>query len=109
VDDVQILKLASGLSVQQVDKAAHALGWPSLRTIALGGPGRVKWRNPWRNYYAAGGHDPDWEGLAALGLAETFPPPFGAEYTYWRVSKLGRLVLRVRLQAAILAREVANG
>lgn len=83
---------------------AHALGWPRYATTKWH---RVAWVNPHRNYYCGSAHDPDWLAAEMAGLADREPSEVSGQttQTYWRVTPLGRQVLRVWL----LARKVSGG
>lgn len=85
-----LLRLALETDAAGIDVMAHALGWPGLRAFRWR---RVKWANPYRNYYAANGPTPVLTALVASGL--------------YHVTDLGRAVVRLRLLAARLAREGA--
>lgn len=119
-----LLGMAAALTVAQLDRAAHALGWPGAYAITnRGGKLRkhVKWRHPFRNYYFCSATDDAWLLLQKHGLAEVEPSrialagdPTPPTNVYWRLTPLGIAVVRARLQAEIdaarlLAREVAGG
>jgi ligand-binding sensor domain-containing protein len=94
-DSAGILRLAADLSDEQADKMAHALGWPD--TLNVHRPrGRVKWANPYRNYYCGQPDDAAWMAAQALGLADVAPD---GRWAVWRVTPLGRRVVRLRLLA----------
>lgn len=98
VQSVDLLRLAADLPTATLDKLAHALGWPDSRNIHRP-RGRVKWRNPYRNYWSGTDLDPEWSGAMLLGLATKAAPTGDHPYTTWRVTDLGKAVVRLRLQA----------
>lgn len=103
----RLIKLASYLRRSDMEKMCHALGWPHPDRYGTPGHRRVRWLNPWRNYYGAP-EDPEWGALVALGLAKVIPnPPCTEGYAYWAVTDLGRTVLRLRLTAERWAREAS--
>jgi hypothetical protein len=104
--DLKALKLAAQLDEATINKMAHALGWPDLLTIAAqrGALHRVKWRNPFRNHYAGYKTDREWDLACQLGVAEVYRESDETfKYTGYRVTDLGRAVVRLRLQAAFEA------
>lgn len=106
VNSTDLLELALSAPKAQIDKMAHALGWPSVATMRGHGGriGRVKWGNPYRNAFCGDRTDADWTAAEAAGLAENSTPRFETVCdTYWRVTRLGQLVVRLRLQAAKFA------
>lgn len=92
------------LTPEQVDKAAHALGWPKPTDHTWG---RVKWKEPWRNYYCGSPEDADWLAMAALGVAIRGKGP-NEDDAYWFVTPLGRVVVRLWLTVDRWARETAS-
>ncbi len=103
-----LLAQGASLEIKLVDKLAHALGWPSVAAMRRGRPGRVKWANPYRNYYASGeDEDPAWAFAAKLGLARRAGEPSECfPYVRWTVTRRGRQVTRLRLQATRWAAEL---
>jgi len=93
-----LLVLAAGLSRAQIDKMAHARGWPDTRSVVRR-PGRVKWRNPYRNHWMGSAADPDWLQAESKGLAGSYPPTDMIPYTHWYVTDIGTKVVRLRLAA----------
>ena len=105
-----LLRLAEALSEEEVDKMAHALGWPDLPTVARDRVGKVCWANPRRNHFAADWSDGVWSDVLARGLAKRIRAPEPFEQDAWyKVTPLGQVVLRMRLRAAIDARRVCDG
>lgn len=102
-----LLNLAATLPRDAADRLAHALGWPDTYQIrGKGHLGRIKWANPYRRHYVANGgpDDPEWRDVRAAGLAS--PQDGGRmrpDMTIWTVTARGQAVIRVRLQAEILA------
>ena len=103
-----LLALGASLEITVIDQMAHALGWPSVAAMRRGRPGRVKWANPYRNYYASGeDDDPAWAFAAELGLARrSGEPREGFPCVRWTVTRRGRQVTRLRLQATRWAAEL---
>ena len=96
-----IMRLASALTEPELDRLAHALGWPKLFAIRCRRFGNPKWKYPSRRYYCEwhrGADDPDWAAVRAAGLAT---PRQAGGGTTWTVTPLGQAVVRVRLQAEI--------
>lgn len=103
----ELLELTTKITAPMARKLAHTLGWPPPKAFHHQRPGRVKWANPYRNYYAGSAEDPDWKAAAALGLAEIRGGPReGYPYTTWTVTELGKRAIRLRLQAARWAAQV---
>ena len=104
----ELLQLVAQLDSATVDKMAHALGWPTGFALTHGGSAhRAKWANPFRNYYCGTADDPYWLAAQALGLAKIGSKPRSdLPYTTWTVTELGQAVVRLRLQAIVLARKV---
>lgn len=99
-ESVDLLHIAASLTAAQLDKMAHALGWPDSHNIRR--PGRIRWRNPYRNGWAGHAGDPEWTQAEADGLAVSRPPVPGVmPYTTWSVTALGMAVVRLRLRALI--------
>lgn len=98
-----LLRLALETDAAGIDVMAHALGWPGLRALRWR---RVKWANPYRNYYAANGPTPVLSALVASGLMIE-RKPLDQPYIYYHVTEVGIAVVRLRLMAARLAREGA--
>lgn len=99
----ELLQLAETLTDEQAGKMAHALGWPHHPSDKWK---RVRWANPYRNYYCAGEDpDPEWEAAHAAGLAGREPVSVSGQdrYVYWRVTPKGQAVLRVWLLARRMA------
>lgn len=87
-----------------VDKLAHALGWPDL--LNVGRPGRQpRWANPYRNHWSGSAEDPQWQWAQQRGLAELVT---SGEWSEWKVTRRGRAVVRLRLLAVRLAKEVSG-
>ncbi len=84
-----LLRLASTLSPQAVGKLAHALGWPATS--------QRYWSEPYRNYYVGDSADLDWRDALAVGLAGHGGKSDSG--TVWRVTELGKLVVRLVLDA----------
>jgi len=94
-----LLRLAMELPTAALDKMAHALGWPDSRNYKAT-RGRVRWRNPYRNHYCGSQLDPEWRGVLTLGLAEMNESSIlQSSECYWRVTDLGKKVVRLRLSA----------
>lgn len=98
---LEILRHAAELTDAQVQKMAHALGWP--RTVRESH--RVRWvGRPSRNWYCGAADDPDWTAALSLGFAIQQRSGILADgEIYWLVTPHGRAVLRVRLQARLAA------
>lgn len=99
-----LLQLAGAVSTKQVDLMAHALGWPDTKNLRR--PGRVKWRNPYRNYFVSAIEDPNWERLIAVDLAvrdRSRDGLFGEGFTCYQVTALGRAVTTLHLRAHLEA------
>lgn len=102
-----LLERAAQLPREVLCKLAHALGWPHPQAFHHQRPGRVKWANPYRNYYAGNADDPDWRWAESEGLArKAGDPQPGYPYTTWTVTELGRRVVRLRLEATRYAPQV---
>lgn len=102
-----LLALGASLEITLVDKLAHALGWPSVAAMRRGQAGRVKWANPYRDYASGEDNDPAWAFAAELGLARRAGEPReGFPYVRWTVTRRGRQVIRLRLQATRWAAEL---
>lgn len=94
-----ILRQAACLRRSQVDKMAHTVGWPDTGVMRLKRGRKTMKRNPYRNYYNGGAEDPDWLDLQTQGLATVKPAPSTVGECYWRLTDLGKRVVRVRLLA----------
>ena len=85
-----LLRLAGALTDTEVNRLAHALGWPDLHQLR--GPhspallAGIRWGNPYRNHYSCGRASPwrsgrrplrlDWSrGRSRLGPASRSPSP----------------------------------
>lgn len=99
-EPVDLLTLAASLTTAQVDKMAHALGWPDTLNIRHR-RGRIKWRNPYRNGWMGSLVDPDWTAAEAAGLATKHPPVEWAPFTPWSVTPLGKAAVMLRLRAVL--------
>lgn len=96
---------AANLSSEETNVMAHALGWPDLYHIrAQRSCGRIRWRNPYRNYYVCPVRSATWEYLRDIHFAEG-PEPHDSypDGGIWRVTAFGQRMLRLRLQAEIEA------
>jgi hypothetical protein len=95
------LTQAAELPVGVLCKLAHALGWPHPNAFAQLRAGRVRWANPTRNTFAAEEADRDCLRAEAAGWADKVsePAPGLNPYVYWRVTDLGRQVVRLRLES----------
>lgn len=100
MESADILRAAASLTTAQVDKMAHALGWPDTHNIGRR-PGRIKWRNPYRNYWAGHAGDPEWTAAEAAELATSRGPTSHTPYTVWHVSPLGKAAVMLRLRALL--------
>ncbi len=101
------MALGASLEITLVNKMAHAMGWPSVAAMRRGRPGRVKWANPYRDYAIQEANDPAWNFAAELGLARrSGEPREGFQYVRWTVTRRGRQVIRLRLQATRWAAEL---
>jgi hypothetical protein len=101
-----LLRLAGALTDTEVNRLAHALGWPDLHQLR--GPhspallAGIRWGNPYRNHYSCGPGFPleEWAPTFEAGLVEraqsTGP---GVTFT---VTPLGYAVVAVRLRAEIV-------
>jgi len=104
-------RLAAELCQNEVGMAAHALGWPDIYQItARKGRhlGRIRWRNPYRNYYNAAADDPGWARMIALGAATVLDSGPHLKNVYYCMTPLGIAAVRARLRAAIDAQRAAS-
>lgn len=101
-----LLRLAGALTETEVNRLAHALGWPDLHLSPLSPKDltKVKWDHPIRNRYSLGASHPveQWVALEATNLVKRIST--GAEPVTFVVTPLGQLVARLRLEAHVLAR-----
>ncbi|MDP3937907.1 MAG: hypothetical protein Q8R92_07200 [Deltaproteobacteria bacterium] len=97
---VDLVRLAATLTTAQVNKMAHALGWPDTLNIGRRS-GRIKWRNPYRNGWSGAALDPDWTAAEVAGLAVSRPPYETHPYTTWSVTSAGQAAVMLRLRARL--------
>ena len=93
-----------GLTLSEVRKAAHALGWPDPRYPRKGKKGanpwrlqsgRVCWVHPFRNHWYGPSSDSEWVSLEARGFASQRPGLGRCEgESYWTVTDAGRKAVR---------------
>ena len=95
-----IKKHAAAELINERQKALmqHALGMDHRNTYKRAGR---EWYRPYRNYYDAGGNDPEWEDLVKKGIAEKRDGRNGGTW-YW-VSKTGLEVLSALLNIYIFS------
>lgn len=107
---IDLLTLAASLPTSAWGKMAHALGWPTPRTVASnrGAMPRARWSDPYRNGYSGVAQDSDWLAAQALGLADgRAPTPVYRHHSWW-VTPLGIRVVRLRLEAVRLAAKLRD-
>lgn len=113
------MKPAATLTLEEVRKVAHALGWPDPRyprKVKKGANpwraprGRVRWADPYRNNWCGQKDDPDWLSLEARGFAEQRPGPIGSDEAqcYWVVTVAGRTAVRAWFAAKRKALDAAK-
>ena len=103
----EILRIAADMDTATVNKMAHALGWQTSHVlVGSGTSGDAKMARPYRNYYSCSADDTQWTRAQALGLAKNVSEPQSdPSDAVWTVTRLGQAVVRLHLQAIVLARK----
>jgi len=105
IHSAELLTIAANITTAQLDKMAHALGWPDSLNAGRRG-GRIRWRNPYRNGWSGSSDDPEWNAAESSGLAVPRVPEPVCPHTYWSVTPLGIVVVELRLRALLYARRL---
>lgn len=106
---VDLIDAAAALTAEDVRMLAHALGWPTSPHGCFAG---VRWRDPYRNGYAASQDTPAdkaWSGFVRSKLAVRRDRYIAGGLNYYHVTPLGRAVTMLRVRAMREAELLRSG